>query len=174
MMKTVRSGGAATPLPPLAEPLTSMRLMLAGPTSSLSTAVSVTVPVLVVAPAAMVSVVPVCVKSPATAGATGDIDTVTVTSSLDAVLNVARTAVEAPSISRLDPGSSDRVGESSSSVIVTVATALLSVTWSEGCGSLNVNVNVRSGPSTASSTTVTGMFAVAVPDGIVSVPAAAV
>ena len=39
----------------------------------------VTVPVLVVAPAAMVSVVPACVKSPETAGDTGEAETVTVT-----------------------------------------------------------------------------------------------
>ena len=74
---SVWSEGAAAPLPPatVAETVTS----LSGASTSLSTAVIVTVPVLVVAPAAMVRVVPACVKSPDTAGDTGEVETVTVT-----------------------------------------------------------------------------------------------
>ena len=53
---SVWPGGADTPLPPVAEPETVT--VLSGASTMLSTAVTVTVPVLVVAPAAIVSVVP--------------------------------------------------------------------------------------------------------------------
>ena len=56
---SVRDDGADTPLPPDAEPETVT--VLSGASTALFTAVRVTVPVLVVWPAAIVSVVPLCV-----------------------------------------------------------------------------------------------------------------
>ena len=56
---SVRLAGSATPLPPVAAPVTVTRL--SGESTALSLAVIVTVPALAVALAAMVSVVPVCV-----------------------------------------------------------------------------------------------------------------
>ena len=62
-MVRVASGGDATPLPPAATPETVTDLLLPSVTAS-SFAVTVTTPLLAVALAAMVSVVPVRVKSP--------------------------------------------------------------------------------------------------------------
>ena len=173
-MRSVVDEGSATSRPPLAEPLTVSRLAAA--TMSLSTAVNVTVPVLVVEPAAMVSVLFVLsVKSAATAGETGAADTVTVTSSLEATLNAAVTVADPPfSGIALELSSSDNVGASSSSVMVTVAEASLSDTWADGFGSLSVTVSVSSGSSTASSVTRTLTAPVDLPDGMVSVPLVAV
>ena len=96
--------------------------LLSGLSAALLTAVTVTVPVLVVAPAAMVSLVLVLrLKSPATAGDTGDAATVTVTASLETALNSAVTVL-VPPISPIDDELSarDTVGVLSSSVIVSV------------------------------------------------------
>ena len=73
---------------------------------------------LVVEPAAIVSVVPLCVKSDDVGG---DVDTVTVTASLDSRFSVAVTVLSPP-FSPIDDGASTRltVGTSSSSVIVSV------------------------------------------------------
>ena len=108
--------GADTPLPPDTEPLTVT--VLSGACTSLSRAVIVTVPVLVVEPAPIVSVVPAWVKS---ADDAGDVDTVTVTSSLDAPVSVAVTTLW-PSFSEISAGvsTSVTVGVASSSVIVSV------------------------------------------------------
>ena len=92
----------------------------------LSSAVTVTVPVLVVSPAAMVSVVPFCVKSPATAGLTGVADIVMVVSALDARFIVAVTVVElsAPLSSMVEGvRTSVTVGVDSSSSMVSVTSA---------------------------------------------------
>ena len=73
---SVASAGFATP-PPLA--VAETVTVLFGASTSLSTAVMVTVPVLEVAPAAMVRVVPLRVKSLAIAGDTAAAATVRVT-----------------------------------------------------------------------------------------------
>ena len=96
--------------------------LLSGLSAALLTAVTVTVPVLDVDPAAMVSFVLVLrLKSPATAGETGAADTVTVTASLETALNSAVTVLVPPS-SEIDDelSASDTVGVFSSSVIVKV------------------------------------------------------
>ena len=88
--------GAATPLPPetVAETVT---LLSGASTSNCPTAVMVTVPVLVVEPAAMVSFLLVLTeKSDAVAGDTAAAETVSVTSWLDSALRVAVTVVEPP------------------------------------------------------------------------------
>ena len=116
---SVASDGFATP-PPLAIPDTVTSLF--GASTALFTAVIVTVPVLAIEPAAIVSVLLVeSVKSPETAGFTAAADTVTVTAALDAALRLAVTVLDPP-FSEIDEGLSARltVGVSSSSVIVSV------------------------------------------------------
>ena len=111
-------------LPPLATPDTVT--VLFGASTELSTAVIVTVPVLAVLPAAIVSVVFVDrLKSPATAGLTALADTVTVTAALDACDSAAVTVLDPP-LSDIEDGlsDSDTVGTPSSSVMVSV--------WFEG------------------------------------------
>ncbi len=98
---------------------------MSGASTELFTALIVTVPVLVVAPAAIDSVLLVLrVKSPATAGETAAADTVTVTAALEVPLSVAVTTVESP-FSEIDAGlnANDTVGVASSSVIVRVLSA---------------------------------------------------
>ena len=117
----VTSEGAATPLPPETVPETVTDL--SGESTEFPCAVIVTVPVLVVSPAAIVSFVMLdsSVKSPATAPAPGAAATVTVTASLDAPESVAVTAAT-PLLSPIDDGDSPSVtvGNASSSVIVNV------------------------------------------------------
>ena len=92
---SVWSARARTPVLPLAAPDTVTSLF--GASTSLSFAAIVTVPVLVVVPAAIVSFrFVVSVKSPSTAGLTGAADTVTVTASLTASLSVAVTRLSPP------------------------------------------------------------------------------
>ena len=165
---SVLSAGAATPFPPVTEPDTVTSL--SGASTALSTAVKVTVPVLVVWPAAIVSVVPLCLKSPDTAGGTGVAETVTVATSPDAALRVAVTVLTPP-FSLIEDGVSTRLtaGPTSSSVIVSVC----------GDGSDNPfppeakpeTVTVLSGASTALSTAVnvTAPVLVVAPAAIVSV-----
>ena len=172
VMVRVWSDGAATSLPPatVAETVTC----LSGASTSLSTAVMVTVPVLVVEPAAMVSVVPACVKSPDTAGATAVAATVTVRSSLEAALRVAVTVVEPPfSVTDDELNARETVGVSSSSVIVTVASPSSSVTGVESAA-LSVTSKVSSGSSISSSSTVRVRSCDVSPAGIVRLPLAAV
>ena len=127
-MVSVASAGFATPLAPdtVADTVTA----LSGSSVELSFAVTVTTPVLAVSPAAMVSVVPVCVKSPESACVPATADTVRVTASLDARSSVAVTvlALSAPlslMVSGFDGSGSDStsvtVGGPSSSVNVRVA-----------------------------------------------------
>jgi len=71
---------------------------LSGASTSLSTAVMVSVPLLVVSPATMVRVLLFKVKSPATAGATGSKEIVRLVSVADGYLSVAVT-VEIPPVS---------------------------------------------------------------------------
>ena len=103
---TVWADGADTPLPPVtvAETVT----VLSGASTVLSTAVIVTVSVLDVEPAAISSVVPLCVTSAATAGESGVAVTVTVTASLDTALNVAVTVLTPP-FSAIEAGVSTSV-----------------------------------------------------------------
>ena len=122
-MVRVTAGGAAAPLPPAAVAVT--RTWASGSSAGLSCAVTVTVPVLTVAPAAMVSFVVLdSAKSPATApvDATGAADTVSVTAALDLPESVAVT-VETPPFSPTVEGvsASATVGRVSSSVRVRVA-----------------------------------------------------
>ena len=119
MIVRVALAGFATPLPPaaVADTVTDLSAAMA----LLSTAVTVTVPPLVVAPAAIVSVVvPDRVKSPDTAGDTAAAATVSVVASLDGPDSVAVT-VEIPPSSVIESGvsTSDAVGSVSSSVVVT-------------------------------------------------------
>ena len=120
MIVNVRDDGADNPFPP--DTVADTVTVLSAASTSLSTAVNVTGPVLVVEPAAIVSVAPLCVKSPDTAGDTAAADTVTVTASLDTPLSIAVTVLFPPS-SLTDDGSSsrDNVGVPSSSVIVSVS-----------------------------------------------------
>ena len=75
--------------------------LLLGESTSLSTAVIVTVPALVVAPAAMVSSLLVLrLKSPDTAGETAAAETVSVTSWLDSALSVAVTVAGVDTLDR--------------------------------------------------------------------------
>ena len=118
---SVSSEGADTPRPPLAEPDTVT--LLFGSSLSLFTAVIVTVPLLVVDPAAIVSVVVLdSVKSDATAFVLAVADTVIVVAALDVPFNFAVTVVTPPS-SEIDAGDKirDTVGVPSSSVIVSVS-----------------------------------------------------
>ena len=92
------------------------------PPRSLSLAVIVTVPLLVVSPASIVSTgSSLSVKSLATAGDTGDADTVTSMSSIDGLSRVAVTVLSPPS-SSMESGSRTSVtaGGSSSSRILTL------------------------------------------------------
>ena len=118
----VTSEGAVTPLPPETVPETVTDL--SGESTEFPCAVIVTVPVLVVSPAAIVSFVRLdsSVKSATTAPAPAAAATVTVTASLDAPESVAVTA-ETPLLSPIDDGDSPSVtvGNASSSVSVNVA-----------------------------------------------------
>ena len=120
-MVSVASDGAAAPSPPatVAETVTD----LSGASVALSTAATVTVPVLVVEPIAMVSVFALDrPKSPDTAGDTAAADTVTVVASLAALSSVAVT-VATPPFSEIDAGdsASDTTGLSSSMTVTVTA-----------------------------------------------------
>ena len=116
---SVCAAGSATPRPPAATPAIST--VLSGASTSLLSAAIVTVPVLFVSPASILSVVPVRSKSAATAGELGVAVTVTVTASLDGAVSIAVTVLRPP-FSPMDAGSSFSisVGVPSSSVIVSV------------------------------------------------------
>ena len=173
MIVSVWDDGAETPWPAVTEPETVT--VLSGASTALFTAVTVTVPVLVVWPAAIVSVAPASVKSPETAGDTADADTVTTTDALDAPLSAAVTVL-IPPFSPIDDGLSTRlnVGAPSSSVIVSV--------WDDGAETPwppvtePETVTVLSDASTALFTAVTVTVPVLVvwPDAIVSVAPASV
>ena len=116
----VASDGAATLLPPETVPETVTDL--SGESTVFPFAVTVTVPVLVVSPGAIVNLSALDnVKSPETAPAPAAAATVTVTAALDDPESVAVT-VDTPLLSETDDGDSTRVtvGNASSSVIVNV------------------------------------------------------
>ena len=118
MIINVTSTGASAPDN---DTVPDTRTILSGESTALSTAVIVTVPVLFVALAAKLSVVPASMKSPATAGETADVDTVTVKASDEAGETIAVTVLT-PSSSLIICGVSNSVttGEDSSSVIIKV------------------------------------------------------
>ena len=168
----VTSEGAATPLPPETVPETVTDL--SGESTEFPCAVIVTLPVLVVSPAAIVSFVRLdsSVKSSATAPAPAAAATVTVTASLDAPESVAVTAAT-PLLSPIDVGDSPSVTvgsvSSSSSVNVTfdgAATPLAPETVPE-------TITVSSASCVVSSTpvTVTVPVLVVTPAAIVNVSA---
>ena len=141
---SVTPGGFATPLPPAAAPDTVTRL--SGATTGLSAAVTVTTPVLVVAPAAMVSVLSgLSVKS----SAPGAAEILIVTASLDGPLKPAVTDVTPPfSAINDEDRASETVGSGSSSTKVRTTAAGRATT--EFC-SRPVIRTCLSGESTASS-----------------------
>ena len=166
---SVTSVGFATLLPPVAVPETVTDLF--GESTVLPFAVTVTRPVLVIWPAAMVSVRAVLrSKSAATAPVPGAAATVTVTASLDAPDRLAVT-VETPLSSVIDAGDSPRltVGRASSSVSVSVTVDGFD---SRPCPPVTVPETVTdlSGESTALpfAVTVTKLVLVVEPAGIVS------
>ena len=130
---SVALAGSATPLSPLtvADTVTS----LFGASVVSLTAVTVTVPVLVVAPAAIVSVFVLDrLKSPAAAFVPAVAATVSVTASLDARFSVAVTVLDpgcVPSCSSIVAGlsASVAVGVASSSVRVRLAPATVPTPW---------------------------------------------
>ena len=127
---SVTSSGSDAPSPPstVAETVTS----LSGASVSSSDAVMVTTPVLAVLPAAIVSFVPVCVKS---VPAPGDAETVTVVPWLAALSSVAVTVATPPS-SEIEPSDSASVttGLSSSSTVTVTATGRCA--WATPCPTL--------------------------------------
>ena len=102
---SVAAGGAFTSPLAVAETVT----VLSGASAALSTAVTVTVPVLAVEPVAKVSVFALDrLKSLDDAGATAAADTVRVAATLAALSSVAVT-VETPPFSEIDDGDSESV-----------------------------------------------------------------
>ena len=126
VMVSAPTPGSAMPLPPAVVPEIRTNLVAVPMSTSLSTAVTVTNPMLTVEPAAMVSVFAVLsVKSPATAGDTADAATVTVVAALDLPdsPDSAAVTVAMPPFSEieLEESTSDTTGRVSSSVIVSDA-----------------------------------------------------
>ena len=128
---TIVSDAAVTPTAPrsfAAVPVTVT--VLSDESRASSFAMIVTVPVLLTCPAAMVRVVPVCVKSPATATLPGAADTVIVTAELDECESVAAT-VATPPFSETDDGDRESVtdGAASSSSSVNVRGRGFATPW---------------------------------------------
>ena len=121
---SVCGSGASRPAAPVAAALTRARRF--GSSTSLSTAVTVTRPVLSVLPAAIVSSrFALNAKSSASAGDTGDAETVTVTSPVVAPLSCA--------VTRLSPPSSEiRSGDSASVTVGAAASSSVIVSLSAG------------------------------------------
>ena len=145
---------------PPAAPETTTLFPITAPSTTESTAsltaVIVTVPVLVVAPAAMVNVIVLdVVKSSAAAFVPAAADTVIVTVACDAWLSAAVTVVALPaplSLMRADDSTSLAVGAASSSVIVSVALGGFATPWPPDA--VPDTVAAPSGASTASSSAV--------------------
>ena len=149
MIVSVTDDGCTIPWLFVAEPDTVTLLFAA--TCVLSTAVTVTTPVLLVEPAAIVSVrLLLSEKSPLTAFVLAVADTVTVVAALDAWLKRAVTAVEfvVPlSAIALRDSASVTVGAASSSVIVPVPDAVEMLVF---VGLLRVTTTVSFGSSVVS------------------------
>ena len=166
-VSSIPSLGTAIPnsLTSAADTVTS----LSGASVSLSTAVSVTVPVLVVANGATVSTrFELGVKSSAAAGLTGVMDTVAVVSASEAWLSVSVTvlSVVLPA-SSIDAGVSTSVatGSRSSLTIVPVLNRAESVAKVAFTGSSRKNLKVSSSSSTVSSAVCTVLFIEVWPGG---------
>ena len=147
--------------------------VLSGASTELSTAVTVTAPVLAVAPAAMVSVLLVLsVKSPARAGDTGAAATVRVRSWLVAPFRLAVTVLSlAAPDSPMAAGvrASVTVGVASSSVMVPEASPAPSVVETVALvGAPRVTVTVSFGSSNVSPLTGTSMLALREPAAMVT------
>ena len=140
---SVTAAGASAPE---SETVPETVTVLSGASTGLSIAVIVTVPLLRVAFAAKLKVVPSSSKSPATAGDTASANTVTVNACHEAGDAVAVT-VPTPPFSLIEPGESDSVttGADSSSVIVSVTADGASAPESE---TVPETVTVLSGAST--------------------------
>jgi len=150
----VTLAGLATPLPLNDSPLTVKVLSVPMCTSSLSTAVMVTSPVLVVCPGAMVRVLGLLrVRSPATAGVTGSTDTVRVVASLDGWLKLA-VSLELPPFSLMVVEESARVAVGSSSLSAMVNVRLAGSATPLPPDAAAWTVNILSGVSTLLSTAV--------------------
>ena len=151
-MVRVTSAGSIAPWSLLAFPLTVT--VLGAASTSLSSAVMVSVPLLVSACAAMVSTVsPLNAKSPACAGATGAAETRTVVSALDRRSSVAVTTVAPPS-SAMASGARCNVTAGVSSSSLTLICADRGGRTLRSFSTVAANVTVVSGPSTSSSTQV--------------------
>ena len=142
----VLADGASTPLPPETVALTVTSF--SGPSTALLTAVTVTVPVLLVVPAAMVRVLLVLrLKSDEVVGDTAVAATVSVTASVETALSVAVTAVEPP-FSAID-------AEPRARETVRVSSSVIERVLSDGASTplppetVALTVTSFSGPSTA-------------------------
>ena len=160
VMVSVWFEGAVTARSLVAVPETDT--LLFPPATLLSLAVIVTVPVLVVNPAAMVSVEPLSVKSAATAGETAIAETVIVVASFDARSSVAVTVLDPPS-SEIDVGFSTSVAVGVGSLSVIVPCAVVVVPRVPLVGVPSVTVKVSSGSSTVSLVVVIGIVPVVDP-----------
>ena len=173
MRMSAASAGFATPRPPAAA--AEMVTDLSAVAAPLLTAVTVTVPVLCIAPAGIVSVRPaLSLKSPATAGDTGAADTVSVSASLDGLLSMAVTVL-APPFSPMAGGVSFKVavGVASSSMMVPTACCFMALPASCAPAGLDSRTTTVSfGSSTASPVTATAMVLLVSPGAKVSVPPA--
>ena len=152
VIESVTSSGFTMPWVFVAAPRTVT--LLSGESTSLSAAVIVTVPVLDIEPATIVSVSFVLrLKSSETAGDTADADTVIVVSALEGRSSAAVTVVEPP-FSPMDSGSSASVtfGAGSSSAIESI-TSSGSVTPRELVAAADT-VTLLSGASSSSSSAV--------------------
>ena len=130
MIVSVTSDGSDAPSPPstVAETVT----VLSGASVALSDAVIVTTPVLAVSPAAIVSAVPVWVKS---VPAPGDAETVTVVASLAVRFRAAVTVATSPfSEIELSDRASVTCGLSSSTTVTVTATGRCA--WATPCPTL--------------------------------------
>ena len=117
-------GAATTPRPPETAARTVTFRSSSGACTWLSTPVIVTVPVLVVAPAAMVRVfAALSVKSPAAASAAGAAETVRVTASLDLPESVAATVATPPDSDTDSADSASAAAGAASSSFTVTATA---------------------------------------------------
>ena len=166
---SVTSAGCVIPCVFAAVPETVT--LLSASSMVLSTAVTVTVPLLLVAPAAIVNfALPLSEKSPATAPVPAAADTVIVVSSLEGWSSEAVTVVEfvAPLSGMLVRESARvTVGASSSSVIVPVP---LAVPIPAFPAPLNATTTVSSGSSVVSPVTDTVIVSLVSPAVKVSVP----
>ena len=179
----IRAWSCGSTMPSAFDAVAETVNVLSGASVSLSAAVSVTVPVLDVRPAGIVSVTLAdSARSAATAGATAAADTTISVSAPDARSSVAVTVltcrlpgVPVSSDSRIEAGVSASVATGSGSSLRMVPFALVASTSSVTfTGADRVTVKVSSASSAASSTVSTATLADRVPAAKVSWPESAV